>query len=29
VKTFPRFESSAAFLCLMVAHLLCPDIENL
>src|ERR1700682_4971823 len=26
VKTFPRLASSAAFLCLIVAHLECPDI---
>ncbi len=25
VKTLPRLESSAAFLCLMVAHFECPD----
>ena len=25
VKTFPRLASRAAFLCLMVAHLECPD----
>src|SRR5512140_3494288 len=29
VKTWPRLESVAAFLCLMVAHLECPDIRNL
>src|SRR5581483_630982 len=28
VNTLPRLASRAAFLCLMVAHLLCPDIEN-
>src|SRR5690348_18449795 len=28
VKTLPRLASSAAFLCLIVAHLLCPDIEK-
>jgi hypothetical protein len=26
VKTLPRFASAAPFLCLMVLHLLCPDI---
>src|SRR5579875_2817347 len=29
VNTLPRLASRAAFLCLMVAHLLCPDIQNL
>src|SRR3954466_13904437 len=29
VNAFPRLASVAAFLCLMVAHLECPDIENL
>src|SRR5450755_1318056 len=29
VKTLPRLESRAAFLCLIVAHLLCPDMGNL
>src|ERR1051326_2734518 len=29
VNTFPRLASRAAFLCLMVAHLECPDIWNL
>ena len=28
-EVFPRFASKAAFLCLMVAHLECPDIANL
>jgi hypothetical protein len=27
VNIFPRFASSAPFLRLMVAHLLCPDIQ--
>jgi hypothetical protein len=29
VKTFPRFASLAAFLCLMVLHFEWPDIERL
>src|SRR5437764_15454790 len=29
VNALPRLASRAAFLCLIVAHLLCPDIENL
>ena len=28
VKTFPRLASRAAFLCLIVDHLLCPDINS-
>src|SRR5580698_6022796 len=28
VNAFPRLASVAAFLCLMVAHLECPDIVN-
>src|SRR5256885_13987562 len=28
VKVLPRLASRAAFLCLIVAHLLCPDIEK-
>src|SRR5579884_2817556 len=29
VNILPRLASRAAFLCLIVAHLLCPDIEHL
>src|SRR4051794_7333312 len=28
VNALPRFASVAAFLCLMVAHLLCPDMKK-
>ena len=28
VKILPRFASAKPFACLMVAHLLCPDIRN-